>query len=124
MGVFIKFRNVKIRIWGDEVEYIILVASAPVFPSFVPSFHKHLVKTMACGKVDIATDVFIVGRVSSVRSCACVVGLAELYGRKIICIVPGAFSRNHFPPYAYIFYWSYPVCVVICARLVEVEDQT
>ena len=38
VGIFIESLEVEVRIWGHEVEDIVLLAAEPVFPAFVPSF--------------------------------------------------------------------------------------
>ena len=84
MRILVESLDVEVRIWSHEIEDIVLVAVSPVFPSFVPSFHKHLVEAVLCSEVHIAAYLLVVCRVGAVRSCACIVCNAELYGSEVV----------------------------------------
>ena len=60
MCIVIKSLYVEIRIWGYEVKDIVLIAVCPIFPTFIPSFYKHLVKTMLSCKINVASYICIV----------------------------------------------------------------
>ena len=77
--IVIESLDVEIRIWSNEVEYIILIAVRLVFPTFVPSLYKYLIETVLCCEVDVTAHLLVVGRVTSVRSCRRIIGLAELH---------------------------------------------
>ena len=78
MGIFIEGLDVEVRIWGHEVEDIVLVAVRPVLPADVPTFHKDLVEAVLCGEVNVSADILIVGTVGSVRLAAAVVCHSEM----------------------------------------------
>ena len=78
MGIVVQGLDVKVRIWGDEVEDIILVAVGPVFPADVPAFHENLVETVLCGEVNVAADILIVRAMRAVRLAFAEISLAEM----------------------------------------------
>ena len=51
MCIFIESLDIKVRIWGHEVEDIVLVAVRPVLPADIPTFHEDLVEAVLCGEV-------------------------------------------------------------------------
>ena len=63
-GVAPYLLHIKVGIGRNEVEYIVLAFSEPVFPSFVPSFHQYAVDAMLGCKVNVA---FHIGRIGGVR---------------------------------------------------------
>ena len=88
MGVCVECVDVEIRIWSDEIEYIILAVSSPVFPTDVPSLHKKGVKSVFCGKIDVFAHVLIVRTVPSVRLCGSIICLPEMYRLEIVGVGP------------------------------------
>ena len=69
MGIIVKCLEIKIRIRGHEIKHIVLGLTEPVFPTFVPSFHKHLVKAMLGSKINVSSHLLVVGSVTTVRLC-------------------------------------------------------
>ena len=120
MCVFVEFFDVKVGIWGDKVEDIILPMTKPIFPTNVPSFDKHLLKTILCSKVDVAFHIGCVGRVNAIGLHFGVIGHTKVHRRHIKGVGPGLASRNHFPPNTTIFRGMYPACVLNFAGFVEV----
>ena len=88
LRILVQFLDIEIRIRCHEVEYIVLVAVRPIFPSFVPTLHKNLIETMLGSEINITAHLLVVCRVTSVRSSLRIVGLAELDRREVVCIVP------------------------------------
>ena len=123
MGIIVKRRNVEIGIRGDEVEYIFFLAAAPVFPTFVPSFHQDAVKPVLRGEVDIASDVFVVGPVPAVRFGRRIIRNAEFNCRIVPSIGPGALAGYHLPPNAQILDGMNPGDIFQCTGLVEIQYQ-
>ena len=61
--ILIKCLNIEVRIRGYKVKYIVLCLTKPIFPTYIPTLYKHLVKTVLCRKVDKATHASLVCRV-------------------------------------------------------------
>ena len=66
LGIGVECLDVKVGVGGNEVEHIVLGVAGPVFPTFVPALHEHLVEAMLGGEVDVAAYVLIGGSVASV----------------------------------------------------------
>ena len=66
VGILVKRRKVKIRVRGDKVKHIVLLAAEPVFPAFVPTLYEKSVKAVFCGKVNVHLHIFRVGAVEAV----------------------------------------------------------
>ena len=60
MCIFIKFFNIKIRIRCNKIKNIIFLITKPVFPTYIPSFYKKLVKTMFRCKINITFHIIII----------------------------------------------------------------
>ena len=121
-SITMDFLYVEIRICSQEVKYIVFAVAEPVFPSFIPTFYQHCIKSVGCGKVDVTFHVSCIGRMFAVRFGFGVVCNAKFHAGQFICISPGTFSGNHVPPYAYIFHRFNPgggVCNL--TRFVQVE---
>ena len=105
--VTVQSSDVKIRIGGHEIKYIILLLPVPVFPTYVPPLYKQLVETMSGCEIYISPDILIVRAMPSMR---CGLGIIESCQVKILCfrIAPSAFTRDHLPPYTHVFYRVYP----------------
>ena len=86
--VLVEGGDVEVRIWGEEVEDVVLVAVGPVFPAYVPAFHEDGVESVLGGEVYVFAYVLVVGGVPSVRLGGGVVGLAELYGAVFVGVGP------------------------------------
>ena len=69
VSVLVESIDVKVRVRGNKVKDIVLVAVCPVFPAFVPAFHKHLVEAVLSCEVDVTADLLVVCRVEAVRGC-------------------------------------------------------
>ena len=78
VSILVESCDIEVRIWGHEIEHIVLVAVRPVFPTFVLSLYEYLVEAVLCSEVDIAANLLVVCRVAAVRSCVLIVSLAEL----------------------------------------------
>ena len=86
MGIVIESLDVKIRIRCHEIEDILLVAADPFFPSFVPTFHKHLVEAVLRSEINIAADILICGSMLSVRGHLAVIGHTQLNMSKFVSV--------------------------------------
>ena len=60
MSILVEHLDIEVWIWSNEVEYIALPHVSPVFPAYIPSLYKHLVKTILRSKVDITLYLLIV----------------------------------------------------------------
>ena len=95
--------------------------SKPIFPTLVPAFHQHSIKSMLGSKIDVFLHILRVGCMSSMRLCLRVVGLAQLDGTEVIRVGPMATIRNHVPPHTDIFGWLNPRSISDFARLIQVQ---
>ena len=86
MGIVIESLDVKIRIRGHEIEYILLATADPFFPSFVPTFHKHLVEAMLRCEINIAADILICGSMLSVRGHLAVISHSKFDMGKLVSV--------------------------------------
>ena len=122
-SVSVQHLYIKVRIWSYKIKYIIFRMTEPVFPSFVPTFYQHLIKSIFSCKVYITFYVFIGSTMTSVRFSFGIVRFTQFYRRQIIGISPSALSGNHFPPYAYIFHRLNPGNIFISTRLIQIQRQ-
>ena len=118
------FFHIKVGIRGHEVKHIVFLVAKPVFPTDVPALHQDGVKTVTCGKVDIALHVGRVGRVCAVGLGVCKICFAQFHRAEIVGIAPRAFVGNHVPPNADIFRRLDPRSILDFAGFVEVERQS
>ena len=86
VGILVECRKVEIRIWGDEIEHILLLASEPVFPALVPALDEEAVEAVGCCEVDVAAHILIVGAVIAVRGGLGVVRFAQAHCREVVGI--------------------------------------
>ena len=122
-GVAVYLLHVEVGVGGHEVEYVVLLVAEPVFPAHVPSFNQHSIEAVFGGEVNVALHVGRVGRVCAVGFGVGKVGFAQLHGRKVVGVAPGALVGNHVPPYAYIFSGLDPRGILDFARFVQVQRQ-
>ena len=120
VGVCLQRFDVEVGIGLCEAEVVVFLPQ--VFPSLVPSFYEELVEPVPGCKVDVASDIVVVGGMSACGLEFRVVGLSESY-RLVVGIVPCGCSGHHFPPYAHVFDGMNPRRVFQFAWLVEVEYQ-
>ena len=123
MSVVVEGFQVEVGIRSLEVEHIALPAVCPVLPSYVPTFHKHLVETVLGCEVDVAAHFLIRRTVAAIGSCLHPVDVVELHGGELIGVVPRRFTNNHLPPHTTILRGMNPRGVVQCTRVVEIEDE-
>ena len=57
-SIFMNSLDIKIRVRRDKVKHIVLFMSEPIFPTNVPTLNKYRVKTIFCGKVNVALHIF------------------------------------------------------------------
>ena len=120
--IFVQGIDIKVRIWGHEVEHIIFRLAGPVFPAYVPSLHEELVKAVLGCEVDIPAHIFVVGRMLAVRYAYAVSDIFQ-FDRRQVGICPGTLPCNHFPPYAHVFHRLDPGNVAVCAWVVKIQDE-
>ena len=124
LGIVSQLGHIEVRVGGHEVEYEVLELAEPVFPALVPALYQDSLDVVGRCEIDVSLDVLGIGGMGAVGCGLCVVSNAELYVR-LVGIAPSALSGSkHLPPYAYEFLRPYPVGVLNCARLVEVENHT
>ena len=123
MGIFVEHLDIEIRIRGNEVEDIALPEVSPVFPTNIPTFYQHLVKTVLGCEVDITLHLLVVGTMNAIRLHLCPVDLVEFDAGVVVGIVPGALTHNHLPPYATVFRGMDPRGILDLTRFIEVEDE-
>ena len=121
VGIVVEHLYVEVRIRSDEIEHIVFGMAEPVFPALIPTFDQHLVEAVGGGKVDVLLDMLVIGAVTAVGFGLGIVGLAQLDGKQVVGIGPGALAGNHLPPHAHILHRLDPGHVVVGTGLVEVE---
>ena len=83
-GIGVERLDIEVRIWRHEIEYILLAAADPFFPSFVPAFHKHLIEAVLRSEINIATDILIRCTMLSIRGHLAVIGHSKFDMGKLI----------------------------------------
>ena len=123
VSILIQVFDIKIRIWSEKVENIILAVAEPVFPTGIPAFYQYLVETMLRSKINVLLYILRIGGVNTIRFHFRIIRFIQFYGRKIKCICPRLACRNHFPPYAYILHRLNPGSILILARIIQIQYQ-
>ena len=118
--ILIETFEVKVRIRSHEVKDIIFGVVKPIFPAYIPTLYKHLVKPMLSSEVNITAYFLVVSRMGAIGACFGVIYFVKIHGREIIGISPRRLTADHFPPYSYIFYRFDPRSIGECTRFVEV----
>ena len=115
--------DVEVRVGPVEAEQAVPFIGGPVFPTFVPAFHKHASKAVVCGEVYVLFDILRSGPVAAVRLQATVVRKSR-NGAAIPAVVPG-FANPHkiLPPDSDILNGMNPGGVFYLARLVQIVNQ-
>ena len=103
VGIVVEILYVEVGVWCDKVEDVELLMAEPVLPSYVPSFHEHLLQTVLCSKVDVSLHLRRGGAVGAVRLALGVVGLAQSDGRIVVGVAPALSAHDHVPPHATVF---------------------
>src|SRR5574344_131987 len=67
MGIVVEHLDIEIRIRSDEIEYIKLRMSNPVFPAYVPSFNQHLTQSVFGCEIYIFLYFLIVSSMYAMR---------------------------------------------------------
>ena len=121
--VVVKGLQVEVRIWGDEIEDVILGVAEPIFPALVPALDEDLVEAVLGGEVDVATHLLVV-------CCMCTVGLhlgvvrhAEFHREQIVGVGPCGFADDHLPPHTDVFHGLDPGDVFQGAGFVKVQRE-
>ena len=122
LGIAAYFGNVKVGIWCNEVEDIVLLLAKPVLPTFIPSFHQNGIKAVLCGEVDIVLHMLGVGTMLAIGFQVLVVGNAQLHTIHVIGICPGRSTLDHFPPHTYVLCGLYPTGILYLAGFVQVQS--
>ena len=133
VGIGVEHLDVEVGIGCLEVEHIAFPHVRPVFPTYVPSFHQHLVKSVLGGEVDVTFHLLVVCGMTSVGLCLLIIddrglgigeGIAsEFDAGELIGVVPRALADDHLPPHTTVFRGMNPRGVFNFARFVEVEDE-
>ena len=92
VSIVIERLDVEVRIWGHEIEHVVLVTIGPIFPAFVPAFDEHLVESVSRSEVYIAANVLVISTVAAVRTGMGVVALSEVHGCKLVSVGPRALA--------------------------------
>ena len=124
MSVFVKRFEIEVGVRSYKIEYIVFFMTEPVFPTYVPTFYKHLVEAVFSCKIDIFAHFFVVSTVGTIRFSFTVINGIEVDSREVVRITPRVFTGNHFPPNTHVFYRFNPRSVGNSTRFVEVEDKT
>ena len=124
MSIVVQHLHIKIRIWSHKIKDIILRFAEPVFPTFIPTFDKYLIKSMLSCEINVFLHILIGSTMASVRLQRRIVCLTQLHRRQIVCISPGTLTCNHLPPNAHIFNRFNPRYIFISTRLVQVQRDT
>ena len=103
VGVVVESLDVEVGIWRLKVKNHILAKAKPIFPTDVPTFHKHCVKSMAGSKVGVFPYILFGGAVLTVGLCLGVVVVAQFDTREVVGVTPLALACNHFPINTHIF---------------------
>ena len=88
VSIVVKHLDVEVGIRRHEVEHVALPQVGPVFPTHVPAFHQHLVKSVLGGKVDVALHLLIVGSMTAIGLHLRPIYLVEFDAGKLVGIVP------------------------------------
>ena len=123
MSIFVEHLYIEIRIWGNEVEDISLPHVGPVFPTYVPTFYEHLIKTILSSEVDIALHILVISLMCAIRLNLTPVYLVELDAGEVVGVMPASTSYNHLPPYTTVLCRMNPRGILEFARLIEIKDQ-
>ena len=123
MSVLIERFEVEVGIRGYKIEHIVFFVTKPVFPTYIPTFYKHLVEAVFCCKIDIFAHFFVISTVGTIRFSFAVINGIEVDSREVVRIAPRVFTGNHFPPNTDVFYRFNPRSIGDSARFVEVENQ-
>ena len=65
VGILVEHVYVEIGIRGDEIKHIVFGVAKPVFPAYIPTLDKHLVKAMLGSEVDILLHILVVCRMAA-----------------------------------------------------------
>ena len=113
--------DVEIRIRGQEIEHIVLVAVCPLFPAYVPTLDQQRVESVRRGEIDVLAHIGVVGGMAAVRRGGGVVEAVKL-DRRRLRVVPTARAGNHLPPYSHILHRMDPADIVESAGFIQVKD--
>ena len=121
--VVVQCFEVEVGVRSYKVKHIVLFVSKPVFPTYIPTFHEHLVEAVFRRKIDVFAYFFVGSAVGTIRFSFGVIHRIKVYCRKVVGITPRVFTGNHFPPNAHILHRFNPRSIGNSARFVEVEDK-
>ena len=124
MSVFVKRFEVEVGIRGYKIEHIVFFVTKPIFPTYIPTFYKHLVEAVFSCKIDIFAHFFVVSTVGTIRFSFAVINGIEVDSREVVRITPRVFTGDHFPPNTYVFYRFNPRSIGDSTRLIEIENQS
>ena len=71
--IFIQSLNVEIRIRGLEVKHGIFGIAGPIFPANIPTLHQQSIKTVCRCKVNVPSHIGIIGAMTAIRLCRCII---------------------------------------------------
>ena len=123
VGILIQCHNIEVRIWGLEIEDILLLTTVIILPADVPALDQHLIKAMLGRKVDIAAHILVVGSVIGDRFNLRIVALAKFHTLEIIGVVPLALAEHQLPPNSDVLHRFNPRGILQSARLIEIESE-
>ena len=124
VSVFVKRFEVEVGVRSYKIEHIVFFVTKPIFPTYVPTFYKHLVEAVFCCKIDIFAHFFVVSAVGTIGFSFGVIYGIKVNGREVVSITPRVFTGNHFPPNTHVFYRFNPRSIGDSTRFVEIENQS
>ncbi len=120
LGISTDSGQIKIRVWGQKVKYIVFGIPKPILPAHIPSFHQYPIKAMLCGKINVLLHVGRSRPVCTIRLGLAVIGKAQFDCFEIIRVRPRTFACDHLPPDSYILHGLDPRSVFDFRRLIQV----
>ena len=124
VSVLIERFEVEVGIRGYKIEHIVFFVTKPVFPTYIPTFYKHLIESVFRCKINIFAHFFVVSAVGTIRFSFAVINGIKVDSREVVSIAPRVFTGNHFPPNTYVFYRFNPRSIGDSTRFVEIENQS
>ena len=92
VGIVVEHPDIEVGIRGNEVEDIELLVTEPVFPTFIPAFHQHLMQTVPGGEVDVPFHLLVGSTVNAVGLALAIIGDTQTHRRIIIGVGPNSWS--------------------------------
>ena len=123
VSIIIEHLKVEIGIRSNKVEDIAFPHIRPIFPTDIPSFNKHFIKSVLGSKIDIALHLLIVCSMTTVGLNLSPIDIIKLYAWKLVGIVPRTLSNYHLPPHSTVFSRMYPGGVFQLTWFIEIKNK-